>query len=85
MVARTIIPEKAWCVTRASWHCIRHRGFIPGLSLLELRVICNAETNDANPKELPVAAGAKIAAGIARVMWEHDIALGRKHELFIEL
>jgi hypothetical protein len=32
-----------------------------------------------------VAAGAKIAAGIAKLMWEHEIALKRGYELFIEL
>jgi hypothetical protein len=50
-----------------------------------LRVICNAETNDANPIEPSAAAGAKIAAGIAKVKGEHDIALGRGYELFIEV
>jgi hypothetical protein len=50
-----------------------------------LLLICNGKADDVKPVELSVAAGAKIAAGIARVMWEHDNALGRGQELFIEL
>jgi hypothetical protein len=48
-------------------------------------LIRNAEADDAKPIEPLVAAGAKIAAGIARGMWGRDIAFGQGHELFIEL
>src|SRR5262245_4419484 len=61
------------------------RGVMLGIPLLNLRPNCDTEADDANPIEPLVAAGAKIAAGIARGMRGRDIAFGRGHELFIEL
>jgi hypothetical protein len=39
--------------------------FSPGLPLLDVRFICDADADDAHPTEPQVAGGAKIAAGIA--------------------
>jgi hypothetical protein len=45
---------------------------IAGLPPLDLRFICNAEADDANPIESSVVGGAKIAAVIARQVRERD-------------
>jgi hypothetical protein len=47
------------------------------LSPLNVRLICDAEVDDANPIELLVAGWAKITAAMARVVWEHEFRRGR--------
>lgn len=52
--------------------CIIRAAFAHGLPLLDLRLICNEDTDFANPIEPSVQGGAKIAAAIKRVVTEHD-------------
>lgn len=56
---------------------IIREAFTAGVTLLDLRLICNAEADYANPIEPSVVGGAKIAAAIARAVREHDFTRGR--------
>jgi hypothetical protein len=49
------------------------------VSLLDLRLICTAEADYANPIEPSVVGGAKIAAAIARAVREPECTRGRTH------
>jgi hypothetical protein len=52
--------------------CITRSAFSAGLSLIDLRLICNEDTDYANPIEPSVKGGAKIARAIASfVLDEH--------------
>jgi lysophospholipase L1-like esterase len=62
--------------------CILQVAFECGLPVLDLRLICTAPTDYANPIEPSAAGGAKIAAAIATVVAEHDFSRGRT-EVFI--
>jgi hypothetical protein len=53
-----------------------------GLPVLDLRVICNADTDFANPIEPSTQGGWKMAGAIASLVAEHDFAPGRS-EIFI--
>jgi hypothetical protein len=57
-------------------HIIRE-AFRAGLPLLDLRLICDAAADYANPIEPSVAGGAKIAGAIARAIREYDFACGQ--------
>jgi GDSL-like Lipase/Acylhydrolase family len=56
---------------------IIREAFTAGVPLLDLRLICNAEADYANPIEPSVVGGAKIAAAIARAVREHEFTRGR--------
>jgi hypothetical protein len=47
------------------------------LPLIDLRLISDAEANDAHPIEPSVAGGAKIAAAMARVVRGHEFENGQ--------
>jgi hypothetical protein len=51
--------------------------FAAGVPLLDLRFICAAEADYANPLEPSVAGGAKIAASMAKLILEHDFTQDR--------
>jgi lysophospholipase L1-like esterase len=51
--------------------------FAAALPLLDLRLICDAEADYANPIEPSVEGGAKIATAIAKLVQEHDFTQGR--------
>jgi hypothetical protein len=56
---------------------------IPGIPLLDLRLICDAETDDAHPMEPSVASGVKIGGVMARVVREYEFGRGWT-EVYIE-
>jgi hypothetical protein len=61
---------------------ILRQAFVAGLPLMDLRLICNEETDYANPIE-PSSAGAhKIALAIRSVITQHDFARHRT-EVFV--
>jgi hypothetical protein len=47
--------------------------FIPGIPLLNVRLICDAEADDAQPMESSVAVGVKITSLIATLVREHNL------------
>jgi lysophospholipase L1-like esterase len=53
-----------------------------GAPLLDLRLICNADIDYANPIEPSVVGGQKIARAIATLVQEHDFVRGRT-EVFV--
>ncbi|MBP0447565.1 SGNH/GDSL hydrolase family protein [Roseomonas sp. SSH11] len=53
---------------------ILREAFARGLPVLDLRLICNQDTDFANPIEPSVAGGAKIAAEIARLVTTQEVA-----------
>jgi hypothetical protein len=61
---------------------IIRQAFARGLPLIDLRLVCDADTDYANPIEPSVRGGAKIAAAIARLVTEHDFAR-RRAEAFV--
>jgi lysophospholipase L1-like esterase len=62
--------------------CILRVAFESGLPVLDLRLICTAPTDYANPIEPSAAGGAKIAEVIATMVAEHDFIRSRT-EVFI--
>ncbi|HEX3036107.1 MAG TPA: SGNH/GDSL hydrolase family protein [Thermodesulfobacteriota bacterium] len=52
--------------------CIIREAFTAQIPLLDLRLICNQDTDYANPIEPSVAGGAKIAKAITKLLHEHD-------------
>lgn len=48
-----------------------------GLPILDLRLVCDRDEDFANPIEPSAKGGEKIAAGIARLLTEHDFTRGR--------
>jgi lysophospholipase L1-like esterase len=62
--------------------CILRLAFESGLPVLDLRLICTAPSDYANPIEPSAAGGAKIAEVIAVAVAEHDFTRGRT-EVFI--
>jgi GDSL-like Lipase/Acylhydrolase family len=56
---------------------IIREAFRTGIPLLDLRLICNAGADYANPIEPSTAGGAKIAAAIGRLLHECDFTRGR--------
>jgi lysophospholipase L1-like esterase len=56
--------------------------FGAGAPLLDLRLICNADVDYANPIEPSVVGGEKIARAIATLVQEHDFVKGRT-EVFV--
>jgi len=52
------------------------------LPLLDLRFICNEDTDYANPIEPSASGGAKIGAAIQRLLLEHDFSQART-EIFV--
>jgi hypothetical protein len=56
---------------------IIREAFMGGLPLIDLRLICQAEADYANPIEPSVVGGAKIAAVISTVVREHNFHRGR--------
>jgi hypothetical protein len=61
---------------------IARAAFQNGLPLLDLRLICDADGDYANPIEPSAQGGDKIAAAIARLAAEHDFGRGRT-EVFV--
>ena len=53
--------------------CITRAAFARGLSLIDLRLICNEDGDYANPIEPSVQGGAKIARAIAAVVDCRDV------------
>lgn len=53
---------------------ISRAAIVAGLPLIDLRLVCNAPEDYANPIEPSVIGGAKIAAAIARAVTQHDFA-----------
>jgi hypothetical protein len=51
---------------------IAREAFLRGLSLVDLRLVCDGDADFANPIEPSVQGGRKIAATIARFATEHD-------------
>lgn len=62
--------------------CITRQAFFTGLPLIDLRLVCNEETDYANPIEPSVQGGAKIAAAIASLIREHDFSRQRTEVFF---
>jgi hypothetical protein len=60
--------------------CITREAFAHGLSLIDLRLICDRDEDFANPIEPSVRGGAKIAAAIAALVTNHGSA--RRSEIF---
>jgi lysophospholipase L1-like esterase len=61
---------------------ILRAGFSAGLPILDLRLICNEDSDYANAIEPSSRGGEKIAAAIARLLAQHDFS--RRHaEIFI--
>jgi lysophospholipase L1-like esterase len=58
---------------------IIREAFTAGVPLLDLRLICTAAADYANPIEPSVVGGAKIAAAIARAVREPTFTRGRTH------
>lgn len=56
---------------------IIREAFTVGAPLLDLRLICTADADYANPIEPSVVGGEKIAGAIAALIREHDFASGR--------
>jgi hypothetical protein len=56
---------------------ITRAAFEAGLPLLDLRLICDEDSDYANPIEPSEAGGAKIARAIVRLVSEHDFRRGR--------
>jgi lysophospholipase L1-like esterase len=56
---------------------IIRKAFQAGVPLIDLRLICNDETDYANPIEPSAIGGAKIAAAIATVVGTHDFTHNR--------
>jgi lysophospholipase L1-like esterase len=56
---------------------IVREAFAAGAPLLDLRLICAADADYANPIEPSVVGGEKIAAAIATLLREHDFTKGR--------
>ncbi|HEX2091193.1 MAG TPA: SGNH/GDSL hydrolase family protein [Longimicrobiaceae bacterium] len=61
---------------------ILRTAFAEGLPVLDLRLVCDAPEDYANPIEPSSRGGEKIARGIARVVTEHDFAR-RRTEVFV--
>ncbi|HEX8168625.1 MAG TPA: GDSL-type esterase/lipase family protein [Beijerinckiaceae bacterium] len=61
---------------------IARAAFANGLPLLDLRLICDADGDYANPIEPSAQGGDKIAAAIARLVAEHDFGR-RRSEVFV--
>jgi hypothetical protein len=62
--------------------CIIREAFARGLPLLDLRLICDADEDYANPIEPSVRGGEKIAAAIAGLVTAHDFGR-RRTEVFL--
>jgi lysophospholipase L1-like esterase len=56
---------------------ITRAAFGAGLPLLDLRLVCDEDSDYANPIEPSEAGGAKIARAILRLVSEHDFRRGR--------
>jgi hypothetical protein len=61
---------------------ILRAAFEAGVPVLDLRLICNADEDYANPIEPSARGGEKIATAIARLIAEHDFGR-RRTEVFI--
>jgi lysophospholipase L1-like esterase len=61
---------------------ITRAAFGAGLPLLDLRLICNEDSDYANPIEPSEAGGAKIARAILRLVSEHDFTQ-RRTQVFV--
>jgi hypothetical protein len=61
---------------------ITRAAFAAGLPLLDLRLICNEDSDYANPIEPSEAGGEKIARAIVRLVYGHDFSRGRT-EVFV--
>jgi hypothetical protein len=56
---------------------ILRQAFVTGLPVMDLRLICNEDTDYANPIEPSSRGGQKIAESIVRVVTQHDFARQR--------
>lgn len=63
--------------------CIIRHAFAHGLPLIDLRLICNEDTDYANPIEPSAHGGAKIATAIATLIAAHDFSTQRT-ETFVK-
>ncbi|HVF67568.1 MAG TPA: SGNH/GDSL hydrolase family protein [Pyrinomonadaceae bacterium] len=61
---------------------ITRAAFAAGLPLLDLRLICDEDSDYANPIEPSVAGGAKIARAVLRLVSEHDFTR-RRTQVFV--
>jgi hypothetical protein len=61
---------------------ITRAAFESGLPLIDLRLVCDEDSDYANPIEPSEAGGAKIAAAILRLVFEHDFGK-RRTEVFV--
>lgn len=61
---------------------ITRAAFGAGLPLIDLRLVCNEDTDYANPIEPSEAGGAKIARAIVRLVSEHDFTQ-RRTQVFV--
>jgi len=61
---------------------ITRAAFEAGLPLVDLRLVCDEDSDYANPIEPSAAGGAKIAAAILRLVSEHDFGK-RRTEVFV--
>jgi hypothetical protein len=61
---------------------ILRQAFVAGVPVMDLRLICNEETDYANPIEPSSSGGRKIAEAIRRVVIEHDFARHRTEVFF---
>jgi hypothetical protein len=63
--------------------CITREAFSRGLPLIDLRLVCNEDSDYANPIEPSVQGGEKIASAIATLVAGHDFNR-RRTEVFVK-
>jgi hypothetical protein len=77
------LVQRLACAALATFNdVITRAAFEAGLPLLDLRLICNEDTDYANPIEPSEAGGEKIARAIMRLVSEHDFTQ-RRTQVFV--
>jgi len=77
------LVQRLACAALATFNdVITRAAFAAGLPLLDLRLICNEDSDYANPIEPSDAGGAKIARAILRLVSEHDFTQ-RRTQVFV--
>jgi hypothetical protein len=81
-VEDALVQRLAVAVLASFNDVITRAAFGAGLPLLDLRLICNEDSDYANPIEPSVAGGAKIARAIVRLVSGHDFTQ-RRTQVFV--
>ena len=77
------LVQRLACAALATFNdVITRAAFESGLPLLDLRLVCNEDSDYANPIEPSDAGGAKIARAILRLVSEHDFTK-RRTQVFV--